>query len=127
MEIHPITKLIIRSEHLHLVHAESILLISSLSRHFHIHTKLHLGCVITNVKLTFEEFSTILTQVAAYLNSWPLTLMSAADDHGIQVLTTSHFLIGKPLVVLPDPSFSYKSVSLIRHWHLCQNLVCHFW
>ena len=50
--------------------------------------------------------------------------MSAADDDGIEVLTPGHFLVGKPL---PDPSFSYRSVSLLCLWHLCQNLVRHFW
>ena len=38
-----------------------------------------------------------------------------------------HFLIGQPLTALPDPAFSYRSVSLLRRWHLCQNLVRHFW
>ena len=90
-------------------------------------TKTHLARVVASVKLTFEEFSTILTQVEACLNSRPLTSMSTADDDGIEVLTPGHFLIGKPLAALPDPSFSYRSISLLRRWHLCQNLVRHFW
>ena len=28
---------------------------------------------------------------------------------------------------LPDPAFSYCSVSLLKHWDLCQNIVRHFW
>lgn len=32
-----------------------------------------------------------------------------------------------PFCALPDPSFSYHSISLLRRWHLCQNLVHHFW
>ena len=90
-------------------------------------TKLHLTRVVGSVKLTFEEFSTILTQFEACLNSCPLIPMSTADDDGIEVLTPGHFLIGKPLSALPDPSFSYRSVSLLRRWHLCQNLIRHFW
>lgn len=90
-------------------------------------TKFHLARVVGSVKLTFEEFSTILTQVEACLNSRPLTPMSTADDDGIEVLTPGHFIIGKPLTALPDPSFSYRSFSLLRRWHLCQNLVRHFW
>ncbi len=42
-------------------------------------------------------------------------------------LSPGHFLIGKPLAALPDPSFSYKSVSLLHRWHPCRNLVRHFW
>ena len=26
-----------------------------------------------------------------------------------------------------DPAFSYRSVTLLGRWHLCQNLVRHFW
>ena len=90
-------------------------------------TKIHLARVVGSVKLTFEEFSTILAQVEACLNSRPLTPVSVADDDGIEVLTPGHFSVGKPLTAVPDPSFSYRSVSLLRRWHVCQNLVRHFW
>ena len=49
------------------------------------------------------------------------------DEDGIGALTPGHFLIGKPLESLPDPAFSYRSISLLRCWHLCQALVRHFW
>lgn len=88
--------------------------------------KTHLKRVVGNVKLTFEELCTVLTQVEACLNSRPLVSIPS-DDDGIQVLTPGHFLIGRPLEALPDPSFSYRSLSLLRRWHLCQALVRHFW
>ena len=44
-----------------------------------------------------------------------------------EALTPGHFLIGHPLESLPDPAFSYRSISILRRWHLCQNLVRHFW
>ena len=88
--------------------------------------KMHLRRVVSNVKLTFEEFATVLAQVEACLNSRPLTPLPH-DDDGIEVLTPGHFLIGRPLESLPDPAFSYRSVSLLRRWHLCQSLVRHFW
>ena len=88
--------------------------------------KTHLKRIVSSVKLTFEEFTTVLTQIEACLNSRPLVPLSC-DDDGIDVLTPGHFLIGRPLESLPDPAFSYRSVSLLRRWHLCQNLVRHFW
>jgi hypothetical protein len=78
------------------------------------------------IKLTFEEFSTVITQIEACLNSRPLVALSCNDD-GLEALTPGHFLIGRPLESLPDPSFSYRKLSLLRRWHLCQNLVRHFW
>ena len=89
--------------------------------------KTHLKRVVGNVKLTYEETSTVLTQIEACLNSRPLVPVDPPDDDSIEVLTPGHFLIGQPLIALPDSSFSYRSVSLLRRWHLCQQLVRHFW
>ena len=88
--------------------------------------KKHLRCITTNVKFTFEEFSTLLTQIEACLNSRPLVPLPN-DEDGVEALTPGHFLIGRPLESLPDPSDSYRSITLLRRWHLCQAIVRHFW
>ena len=88
--------------------------------------KTHLTRVVANVKLTFEELATVLTQIEGCLNSRPLGTLPCEDD-GVDVLTPGHFLIGRPLEALPDPSFSYKQLTLLHRWHLCQALVRHFW
>ena len=87
--------------------------------------KAHLKCVIGETKLTFEKFATILTKVEACLNSQPLTPLSC-DGDTIEPLTPGHFLIGRPMEALPDPPDSYRSISLLRRWHLCQLVVRHF-
>ena len=74
--------------------------------------KTQLKRVIGDTKLTFEEFATVLTQVEACLNSCPL-VPSPCNDDGIEALTPGHFLIGKPVESLQDPSSSYRSVSLL--------------
>ena len=67
--------------------------------------KYHLKRVISGVKLTFEEYSAVLTQVEACLNSCPLVALSC-DDDGLEALTPGHFLIVRPLEALPDPAVS---------------------
>lgn len=89
-------------------------------------TKRHLSRIVGNVKLTFEELNTVLTQIKACLNSRPLTSLPSDDDI-LQVLTPGHFLIGRLLESLPNPSTSECSISLFRRWELCQLLVQHFW
>ena len=89
--------------------------------------KKHLRCCVGESKLNFEELTTVLAQVEACLNSRPLIPLPTTDDDGLEVLTPGHFLIGQPLTALPDPSFSHQSVSLLRRWQLCQNIVRRFW
>ena len=82
--------------------------------------KTHLKRVVSPVRLT------VLTQIEACLNSRPVTPVNSTDDDGIYALTPGHFLIGKPVTSLPDSQLSYRSISLLRRWHLCQHLVCQF-
>ena len=79
-----------------------------------------------NVKLTFEEYSEVLAQVGASLNSRPLVSLPC-DGEGLDMLTAGHFLIGRPIKSLPDPSFSYHPITLLCQWHLCQHVVRQFW
>ena len=87
--------------------------------------KSHLKKVVGDSKLTFEELTTVLSQIEACMNSRPL-IPDPCDD-GIEPLTPGHFLIGRPLGALPDPSSSYQSMSILRRWNLCQTLTRHFW
>ncbi len=80
-------------------------------------TKTHLRRILRDVKLTYEEFSTLLTQIKACLNSRPLVPLPN-DDDGIEALTPGHFLIGKPLSPFPETTPT-GSISLLKRWQLC--------
>uniref|UniRef100_A0A1X7VKF3 DUF5641 domain-containing protein n=1 Tax=Amphimedon queenslandica TaxID=400682 RepID=A0A1X7VKF3_AMPQE len=58
-------------------------------------------------------------------NDAPLAPLISNDD-GIEVLTPGHFLIGRPLMTLPQQTQT-KKLSLLKRWELCQTLVVHFW
>lgn len=88
-------------------------------------TKRHLSRILGETRLSFEELSTVLTQVEACLNSRPLTPLPSEEE--ISVLTPGHFLIGKPLQAIPNPPSSSHSITTLRRWELCQQLVQHFW
>ena len=89
-------------------------------------TKYYLKHIVSTVKLTFEEMSTVLTQIKACLNSRPLVPL-ICDEDGFEALTPGHFLIGRSLDFLTDHFLSCCSIPLLHRWHLCQNLVRNFW
>ena len=64
--------------------------------------KFHLKRVVGMQKLTFEELMTILCQIESCLNSRPLTNLASHSDNEIDVITPGHFLVGRPLHLLPS-------------------------
>ena len=63
-------------------------------------TKRCLKKVVGRAKLTYDELTTVVTEVEAVLNSRPLTYVSADDIE--EPLTPAHLLTGRRLLSLPD-------------------------
>lgn len=89
-------------------------------------TKHHLKRVISNARLTFEDFYTLLTQIEAVLNSRPLHPLSS-DPNDLNPLTPAHFLIGRPATMIPDPDVTIVPVSRLSRYQMLQKLNQHFW
>ncbi|XP_049878088.1 uncharacterized protein LOC126375230 isoform X6 [Pectinophora gossypiella] len=86
--------------------------------------KHHVKRIVGNANLTFEELSTLFTQIEAILNSRPLTPLSH-DPNDLSPLTPGHFLIGRPLTSLPAPPGD--NMKLKNRYILIENLRQRFW
>ncbi|GFW02577.1 integrase catalytic domain-containing protein [Trichonephila clavipes] len=74
----------------------------------------------------FGKLDTIVCQIEACINSRPLYPLST-DPKDLQVLTPGHFLIGCPLLELPDHSLTNQSLSIHSRWSLLMKLKRMFW
>ena len=88
--------------------------------------KHHLYRAMNSAHFNFEELTTLLTQVEACLNSRPLTALSSdPGDH--QPLTPGHFLVGAPLLALPDNDVTEIPSNRLKRWKLVQKAFQLFW
>ncbi|XP_065075634.1 uncharacterized protein LOC135699312 [Ochlerotatus camptorhynchus] len=88
--------------------------------------KFHLRRIMGNAMLTETEFRTALIQVEAALNSRPITAMSE-DPQDLQPLTPGHFLVGRPLNAIPEPSLQDVPENRLSRWQRVQCLSQQFW
>lgn len=88
--------------------------------------KFHLKRVLGETSLTYEEFSTLLIQIEAVLNSRPLCPLSD-DPSDLAVLTPGHFIIGTSLNTIPEPSLIDISSNRLSRWQLLRQILEQFW
>lgn len=81
--------------------------------------------VCGSATLNFEELTTLLTQIESCLNSRPLCPLSS-DPQDLEALTPGHFLIGAPLLALPERETT-PAMCLKSRWLLIQRLKTQFW
>ena len=88
--------------------------------------KFHLKRVTGETLLTFEEMTTLLTQIEACLNSRPLGPLTD-DPSDFSALTPAHFLIGTPTLTVPEPCTLDLNTSRLSRWQLIRQMYEHFW
>lgn len=89
-------------------------------------TKYHLKRVIGSQILTFEELTTCTHRIEAILNSRPITPQST-DPNDLKALTPGDFLIGCPLVALPEPDVTMTPINRLNRWQLLNQIQQSFW
>ncbi|XP_072395161.1 uncharacterized protein [Diabrotica undecimpunctata] len=88
--------------------------------------KHHMRRLLGNVKLTFEEFTTVLGQIEAVLNSRPLCSLSN-DPSDFTYLTPGHFLIGQSLTSFPEKDVIHIPENRLNLWQHLSKLQQVFW
>lgn len=87
--------------------------------------KHHLKRAMLNACLTYEQFSTLLAQIEAILNSRPICAL--IDDPNSSYLSPGHFLIGTSLTEFPEPSLSEVPKNRLDQWKRIQQIKQHLW
>lgn len=82
--------------------------------------------VIGEQVLTFDELVTVFTRIEAVLNCRPLCPL-AQDPENFEVLTPAHFLIGRPLLSVPEYNFEDIPDSRLSRFNLIQAISQRFW
>jgi hypothetical protein len=88
--------------------------------------KFHLKRVVGNYKLTYEEFLTVLVQVEGILNSRPLYPLSAELDD-FEILTPGHFLVGRPITAIAEPSVVQVADNKLTAWQKLTKIIQVIW
>ncbi|XP_055522606.1 uncharacterized protein LOC129716796 [Wyeomyia smithii] len=76
-------------------------------------------------RFTFEELSTVLAQISACMNSRPISPLSN-DPSEPQPLTPAHFLIGRPLHIIPEINQLDDKIDSLSRWQYVQRVTQEF-
>ncbi|UYV66657.1 hypothetical protein LAZ67_4002469 [Cordylochernes scorpioides] len=90
-----------------------------------LHIRMLKRLIVGKNKLTFEEITTVLTQIEACLNSRSLCPLTD-DPEDLTALTAGHFLIGMTLTAVPF-LVRESSSSLKGRWQLVEQIKTDFW
>ncbi|GFT26577.1 integrase catalytic domain-containing protein [Trichonephila clavipes] len=88
--------------------------------------KFYLKRVVSNIRLTYEEFLTVIIQIEGMLNSRPLVPLSS-DLDDLNVLTPSHFLIGRSITSIVEPDLTNLNENRLDTWQKITKIIQLIW
>ncbi|XP_053691692.1 uncharacterized protein LOC128740188 [Sabethes cyaneus] len=88
--------------------------------------KNHLGKVLNESHLTYEEMCTLLCQIEAILNSRPI-IQQSDDPKDYRALSPGHFLVGHELTAIAEPFYDGLKESTLSRYQLIQRRKQAFW
>ncbi|GFW01729.1 integrase catalytic domain-containing protein [Trichonephila clavipes] len=77
--------------------------------------KYHLRRAMGNLRFTYQEFLTTLNQIEGVLNSRPIYPLSC-DPDDFDALTPGHFLVGRPITAIAEPSLTEVPDNRLKVW-----------
>ncbi|GFX24745.1 integrase catalytic domain-containing protein [Trichonephila clavipes] len=86
----------------------------------------YLKRVVGNIRLTYEEFLTVIIQIEGMLNSCPLVPLSS-DLDDLNVSTPSHFLIGRPITSIVEADLTNLNENRLDNWQKITKIVQLIW
>ena len=87
--------------------------------------KHHLKRTMTGQVFTFEELSTLTTQIETILNSHPICRLD--DSHELNYLTAGHFLIGRSFISFPILNFIDTPTNRLNRWQRLTKVLALIW
>lgn len=88
--------------------------------------KHHLNRILKDSRLNLEELTTLLCQIEACVNSRPITPLNS-DSSEPEALTPANFLIGGPLLLIPEHNTVSGPIEYLHRWKYVQALMKSFW
>lgn len=88
--------------------------------------KHHFKRVIGELLFTFEELNTFVIEIEGILNSRPISTLSS-DPNDPLVLTPAHYLIGRPLIDMPESDLSSVPANRLSTWQHISKVRQDFW
>jgi len=88
--------------------------------------KSHFYKTASETAMTFEEASTLVSQIEAILNSRPLTAISS-NPNDLNYLSPGHFLVGNTLTSYPEMDIMEVKVNRLSRWQMLERIRQHFW